>query len=103
MTWVHRTVCTPVGHLLRDAVGAPAKRAALEAGRAARDALASARETLRVARRDAWRALAGAPQVTDTREIEGSAARTLGRTTTVPSAAPASEISLLADKTVKRG
>ncbi|MEV3930332.1 MULTISPECIES: hypothetical protein [unclassified Streptomyces] len=103
VTWAYRTVCTPVGHFLRDAAWAPAKRAALEAGHAARGALASARETLRAARRDAWRALVGAPQVTEVRELEGSAARTLGRTTTVPSAAPASEISLLAGKTVRRG
>ncbi|MFJ8748567.1 hypothetical protein ACIREO_04370 [Streptomyces sp. NPDC102441] len=103
VAWAYRTVCTPVGHFLRDAVGAPVKRAAIEAGRAARGALASARETLRAARRDAWRALVGTPQVTDARELEGSAARTLGRTTTVPSAAPASEISLSADKTVSRG
>ncbi|MEU1487305.1 hypothetical protein [Streptomyces sp. NPDC005752] len=102
-TWAYRTVCTPVGHFLRDAVWAPAGRAAREAGRAAAGALASARETLRVARRDAWRALVGAPQVTDARELEGSAARTLGRTTTVPSAAPVSEISLPAGKSVKRG
>ncbi|WP_203187671.1 hypothetical protein [Streptomyces pratensis] len=103
VTWVHRTVCTPVGHFLRDTAWAPVKRAALEAGRAARSALASAGRTLRAARRDAWRALLGTPQVTEARELEGSAARTLGRTTTVPSAAPASEISLLADKTVERG
>ncbi|MEV8224944.1 hypothetical protein AB0P41_02530 [Streptomyces sp. NPDC079167] len=103
VTWVYRAVFTPVGHFVRDAVWAPVKRAALEAGRAARGAFASARETLRTARRDAWRALVGPPQVTDARELEGSAARTLGRTTTVPSAAPAPEISLLADKTVERG
>ncbi|RPK43925.1 hypothetical protein [Streptomyces sp. ADI93-02] len=103
VTWVYRTVCTPVGHFLRDTVWAPVKAAALEAGRAARGALASARETLRAARRDAWRALVGTPQVTDARELNASAARTLGRTTTVLSAAPASEISLLAEKTVKRG
>ncbi|MFC8224366.1 hypothetical protein [Streptomyces sp. NPDC057287] len=103
VAWAYRTVCIPVGHFLRDVAWAPVKRAALEAGRAARAALASARVTLRAARRDAWRALVGAPQVTDVRELEGSAARTLGRTTTVPSAAPASEISLLAEKTVERG
>ncbi|WP_405694872.1 hypothetical protein [Streptomyces sp. NBC_01185] len=103
VAWAYRTVCTPVGRFLRDVAWAPVKRAALEAGRTARDALASARATLRAARRDAWRALVGSPQVTDARELEGSAARTLGRTTTVPSAAPAPEISLLADKTAERG
>ncbi|MFB8030151.1 MULTISPECIES: hypothetical protein [unclassified Streptomyces] len=103
VAWAYRTVCTPVGNFLRDVAWAPVKRAALEAGRTARDALASARATLRAARRDAWRALVGPPQVTDVRELDESAARTLGRTTTVPSAAPAPEISLLADPTVERG
>ncbi|MEU9359095.1 hypothetical protein AB0D35_13455 [Streptomyces sp. NPDC048301] len=103
VTWAYRSLCTPVGHFVRDAVWAPVKRVALEAGRAARAALASAREGLRAARRDAWRALVGSPQVTEARELEGSAARTLGRTTTVPSAAPAPEISPLDDKTVGRG
>ncbi|MEU5717488.1 hypothetical protein AB0G71_17185 [Streptomyces sp. NPDC020403] len=93
VTWVYRAVCTPVGHLVRDAVWAPVRRAGLEAGRAARSALRAARETLRAARRDVWHALAGTPQVRKVRELEGSAARTLGRTTTVPSAAPAPEIS----------
>ncbi|MFD9542394.1 hypothetical protein [Streptomyces sp. NPDC060022] len=103
VTWVCRTVCTPVGHFVRDAVWAPVKQGALEAGRAVRSALSAARESVRTARRDAWRALVGPPQVTEVRELQGSAARTLGRTTTVPSAAPAPEISLLADKTVERG
>ncbi|KPC84881.1 MULTISPECIES: hypothetical protein [unclassified Streptomyces] len=103
VTWVYRAVCTPVGHFLRDAVWAPTRQAALEAGRAARGALASARETFRAARRDAWRALLGRPQVADARELEGSAARTLGRTTTVPSVAPVSEISLLDVENVERG
>jgi hypothetical protein len=102
VVWAYRAVCTPVGHFLRDAVWAPARRAALEAGRAARDALASARGSFRAARRDAWRALVGRPQVTDARELGGSAARTLGRTTTVPSAAPVSEISPLDGKYAKR-
>ncbi len=101
--WVYRTVCTPVGHLVRDAVWKPATTAVREAGRAAREALASARETLRAARRDAWRALAGTPQVTRGRERDGSPARTLGRTTNVPSAAPAPEFSPTADTVVGRG
>lgn len=103
VTWAYRTVCTPVGHVLRDAVWAPARRAALEAGRAAGSALRAARESVRTARRDAWRALVGPPQVTAVRELKGPAARTLDGTTTVPSAAPAFEISPLADKTVERG
>ncbi|MFE7747800.1 hypothetical protein [Streptomyces sp. NPDC057428] len=101
--WVFRAVCTPVGHFLRDAVWAPARRAALDTGRAVRGALSTARETLRAARRDTWRALVGPPQVGDARKTEGSAARTLGRTTTVPSAAPASEISPQHGRTAERG
>ncbi|WP_327118652.1 hypothetical protein OG206_21950 [Streptomyces sp. NBC_01341] len=101
--WVFRAVCTPVGRFLRDAVWAPARQAALDAVRAVRGALSTARGTLRLARRDAWRALVGEPQVGDARKTGGSAARTLGRTTTVPSAAPASEISPQVGKTVERG
>ncbi|MGW4228157.1 hypothetical protein ACWEF9_02535 [Streptomyces sp. NPDC004980] len=103
VTWAYRAVCTPVGHFVRDTVWAPTRRAALEAGRAARGAVGAARAAVRTARRDAWRALVGPPQVKEARELEGSAARTLGRTTTVPSAAPAPEISLLAHKTGERG
>ncbi|WP_329037238.1 hypothetical protein OHT61_10740 [Streptomyces sp. NBC_00178] len=102
-TWVFRAVCTPVGHFLRDAVWTPARRAARDAGHAVRGALSTARETLRMARRDAWRALVGKPQAGDARKTGGSAARTLGRTTTVPSAAPASEISPQVGRTVERG
>ncbi|MFF9685662.1 hypothetical protein [Streptomyces sp. NPDC014623] len=103
VTWAYRTLCAPVGHFLRDTAWAPVRRAASEAGRAARSALASARETLRTARKDAWRVLVGAPQVTGVREFEESAARTLGRTTTVPRAAHASEIFPPAGETVERG
>ncbi|AEN09920.1 MULTISPECIES: hypothetical protein [unclassified Streptomyces] len=101
--WVHRTVCIPVGHFVRDAVLKPAGAAVREAGRAAREALTSARDTLRAARREAWRALVGTPQVTRGRERDGSPARTLGRTTNVPSAAPAPEFSPTADTVVGRG
>ncbi|MFJ9887913.1 hypothetical protein ACIQRW_18875 [Streptomyces sp. NPDC091287] len=102
-SWAYRTVCTPVGHFLRDSVWAPARRAAAEAGRAARTALASARETVRLARRDAWRALVGSTDGARSREPAGIPARTLGSTTTVPSAAQASETPLLGEKLVKRG
>ncbi|MGW7095173.1 hypothetical protein [Streptomyces sp. NPDC054874] len=102
-SWAYRTVCTPVGHFLRDSVWAPARRAAAEAGRAARTALASARETVRQARRDAWRALVGSTDGARSREPAGIPARTLGSTTTVPSAAQASETPLLGEKLVKRG
>ncbi len=101
--WVYRTVCTPVGHLVRDGLWAPARRAAAEAGRAARSALATARETVRQARRDAWRALVGGAGGARSGEPRGVPARTLGSTTTVPSAVQASETSLLGEKLVKRG
>ncbi|WSA76760.1 hypothetical protein OG930_14805 [Streptomyces sp. NBC_01799] len=94
VAWTYRTVCTPVGHFVRDMVWAPARRAAVEAGRAARGALRTARETVRQARRDAWRALVGRGPVPEPREPVAPLARTLGSTTTVPSAAPEPEISL---------
>ncbi|MFI7239227.1 hypothetical protein [Streptomyces cyaneofuscatus] len=103
VAWACRTVCTPLGHFVRDALWAPARRAAAEAGRAARGALATARETVRQARRDAWRALAGGTGGTWSGEPLGVPARTLGSTTTVPSAAQASETSLLGEKLVKQG
>lgn len=99
----YRTLVTPVGHFLRDSVWAPARRAAAEAGRAARAALASARETVRRARRDAWRALAGTTGGARSGEPLGIPARTLGSTTTVPSAAQASDTPLLGEKLVGRG
>ncbi|WP_137989327.1 hypothetical protein [Streptomyces vilmorinianum] len=92
--WFYRSVCTPVGHWVRDQVWAPAKRAAVEAGRAARAALASARETVRRARQDAWHALVGGPRVTEPGEPVVASTRTLGSTTTASGAAPAPEISL---------
>ncbi|MFI1931134.1 hypothetical protein [Streptomyces sp. NPDC020330] len=103
VSWAYRTVCTPVGHFLRDSVWAPARRAAAEAGRTARAALASARETVRRARRDAWRALGGSTGGAWSGEPVGIPARTLGSTTTVPSAAQASETPPLGEKFVKRG
>ncbi|MFF8963916.1 hypothetical protein ACF1BK_14360 [Streptomyces globisporus] len=103
VSWAYRTVCTPVGHFLRDGVWAPARRAAAEAGRAARAALATARETVRQARRDAWRALVGAPGGERSGEPRGIPARTLGSTTTVPSAAQASETPLGGDPFAKQG
>ncbi|MFY0515530.1 hypothetical protein ACOMD4_34845 [Streptomyces anulatus] len=102
VSWAYRTVCTPIGHFVRDAVWAPARRAAAETGRAARAALASARETVRQARRDAWRALVGSTDGARSREPQGIPARTLGSTTTVPSAAQASETSLPGEKFVKQ-
>ncbi|MET9435579.1 hypothetical protein [Streptomyces sp. NPDC006551] len=90
---VYRSVCTPVGHWVRDQVWAPARMAALEAGRAARAALASARATVRQARRDAWHALVGGARPTEPGEPVAASTRTLGSTTTASGAAPAPEIS----------
>lgn len=103
VSWAYRTLCTPVGHFLRDSLWVPARRAAAEAGRAARTALASVRETVRRARRDAWRALGGSPAAARSGEPRGVPARTLGSTTTVPSAAQASETTLLGEKIAGRG
>ncbi|MFI1047580.1 hypothetical protein ACH4U3_17555 [Streptomyces griseoruber] len=57
--WVYRTVLTPVGHAVRDAVLRPAAQAARAVGRATRQALASARETARQTRADVRRMLFG--------------------------------------------
>ncbi|MFB7373861.1 hypothetical protein ACFC0D_28870 [Streptomyces sp. NPDC056222] len=94
VTWFYRSVCAPVGHWVRDQIWAPAKRAAVEAGRAARGALRSARATVRQARRDAWHALVGGPRATEPGEPVVASARTLGSTTTASGVAPAPEISL---------
>ncbi|MFD7547604.1 hypothetical protein [Streptomyces sp. NPDC059816] len=58
--WVYRTVCTPVGHLVRDALWRPAARVAREVGHGARQAFASVREGARQARADVRRMLFGA-------------------------------------------
>ncbi|MFG3477660.1 hypothetical protein QRN89_11685 [Streptomyces chengbuensis] len=95
--WIYRNVCTPVGHFARDRVWAPARRAAVEAGRAARGALASARDAVRRARRDAWRALVGGPGEPRPGRPASVRARNLGGTQhipTVPGVAPGPEISL---------
>ncbi|WP_395360585.1 hypothetical protein ACHGLA_12245 [Streptomyces sp. YH02] len=95
--WCYRTVLTPVGHLVRDAVWRPARKAAVETGRAVSAALASARATVSAARRDAWRALFGGPREPEpvpgipgrARNLGGAASRQ-----TVPGAAAESEIPL---------
>ncbi|WP_039946303.1 hypothetical protein [Streptomyces sp. NRRL S-118] len=92
--WFYRTVCTPVGHAVRDHLWRPARRAAVAAGRAAKAALVSAGEVVRKARRDAWRALVGDAAARQPLERAHVPARTLGSTTTAPGAAPAPEISL---------
>ncbi|MFD3483903.1 hypothetical protein [Streptomyces sp. NPDC058665] len=94
VSWIYRTVCTPVGHMVRDHVWAPAKKAAVETGRAVGSALRSAGHTVRQARRDAWRALVGAPRPAEPVKASLDGARTLGGTTTVPGVVPAPEICL---------
>ncbi|MEW1867460.1 hypothetical protein AB0420_04575 [Streptomyces caelestis] len=80
--WVYRSVLTPVGHVVRDAVLRPL-------GDAARQALAAARASARRARADLRRTLfgeragaEGEPQLTHRREPDGPRARTLGGSTT---------------------
>ncbi|MFI9149643.1 hypothetical protein [Streptomyces sp. NPDC053367] len=84
--WVYRTVLTPVGHVVRDAVLRPAAEAARSVRRATRQALAAARDTARQARADFRRMLFGepgrAPEVAR-REPAGRETRTLGSSTTV--------------------
>ncbi|MBR8641648.1 hypothetical protein KEF29_25780 [Streptomyces tuirus] len=83
--WVYRSVLTPVGHVVRDAVLRPAAEAARSVGRATRQALASARESVRQVRADFRRMLFGEPrqpQPVDRREPSGREARTLGSSTT---------------------
>ncbi|MEU0188619.1 hypothetical protein ABZ250_01875 [Streptomyces afghaniensis] len=83
--WVYRSVLTPVGHVVRDAVLRPAAEAARSVGRATRQALAAARESVRQARADFRRMLFGEPrqpQPVDLGEPSGREARTLGSSTT---------------------
>ncbi|MGW2208337.1 hypothetical protein [Streptomyces sp. NPDC001781] len=84
--WMYRSVLTPVGHVVRDAVLRPAARAAREVGRATRLTLAAARDTLRETRRELRRALFGEPRqqaAVDRREPAAREPRTLGSGTTV--------------------
>jgi hypothetical protein len=60
--WACKSVFTPVGHLVRDAVWRPAAEAARSVRQATRQALASARETARQTRADIRRMLFGAPR-----------------------------------------
>ncbi|MFF6810989.1 hypothetical protein ACFZAG_14025 [Streptomyces sp. NPDC012403] len=87
--WVYRSVLTPVGHVVRDAVLRPLGDAARTVGRAGRQALDAARASVRRARADFRRALFGEPagagkepQLTHRREPIGPEARTLGGSTT---------------------
>ncbi|MGW4288602.1 hypothetical protein ACWEIK_16890 [Streptomyces sp. NPDC004673] len=84
--WVYRTILTPLGHAVRDAVLRPAARVAREVGRVTRLTLAAARDTLRETRRDLRRALFGDPRqplAVDRREPPARDPRTLGDSTTV--------------------
>lgn len=83
--WVYRTVLTPVGHVVRDAVLRPVAEAARSVGRATRQALASARESVRQARADFRRMLFGESrerEAVPAREPRGRETRTLGSSTT---------------------
>lgn len=83
--WVYRTVLTPIGHVVRDAVLRPVAEAARSVGRATRQALAAARESVRQARADFRRMLIGEPQKREAvaaREPRGRETRTLGSSTT---------------------
>ncbi|MET7570162.1 hypothetical protein ABZT04_16900 [Streptomyces sp. NPDC005492] len=86
VSWVYRTVLTPVGHLVRDLVLRPAAEAARGVGRVTRQALAAARESARQARADFRRMVFGEPRQplpVERREPTGDETRTLGRSTTV--------------------
>ncbi|MFF9451645.1 hypothetical protein, partial [Streptomyces flaveolus] len=83
--WVYRTLLTPVGHVVRDAVWRPAADASRAVGRVVRQVLADVRGSVRRARADVRRALFGEPakkpQVAR-REPSAAKARTLGSSTT---------------------
>ncbi|WP_371664935.1 hypothetical protein [Streptomyces sp. NBC_00280] len=88
--WAYRSVLTPVGHVVRDAVLRPAAEAARSVGRVTRQALAAARDSARQARADFRRMLFGdsgkeRPQAVPVpRREPGSAdGRTLGSSKTV--------------------
>ncbi len=82
---VYRTVLTPVGHVVRDALLRPAAEAARVAGRAVGQVLAAGRDAVRQARADLRRMLLGGarpPAAVDRREPAGRDTRTLGSSTT---------------------
>ncbi|MEU2223261.1 hypothetical protein [Streptomyces sp. NPDC018347] len=83
--WVYRTVLTPVGHAVRDAVLRPVAGGVRAVGRVTREALAAARDTARQARAEFRRMLFGTspePAAVDRREPVARDTRTLGRSTT---------------------
>lgn len=86
VSWVYRTILTPVGHVVRDLVLRPAAEAARAVGRVTRQVLASVRDSARQARADVRRMLFGEPRVprpVEPREPMSDDTRTLGRSTTV--------------------
>lgn len=87
--WAYRTLLTPLGHVVRDAVLRPAAEAARSVGRVTRQALAAARDSARQARADFRRMLFGESKEERPQEVPvprrepGSAdGRTLGSSTT---------------------
>ncbi len=86
VSWVYRTVLTPVGHVVRDLVLRPAAEAARAVGRVTRQVLTDVRDSARQARADFRRMVFGEPQMprpVEPREPMGDETRTLGRSTTV--------------------
>ncbi|MEU2558617.1 hypothetical protein ABZ626_04635 [Streptomyces longispororuber] len=85
--WVYRTVLTPVGHAVRDALWRPVAQGARAVGRAGRQALDAVRESARQARADVRRLLFGASREKEAvtrgtgarREPASGEARTLER------------------------
>ncbi|MGX1269951.1 hypothetical protein [Streptomyces phaeoluteigriseus] len=85
VSWVYRTVLTPVGHVVRDVVLRPAAVAARAVGCTVRQSLAAARASVRQARADMRRLLLGDPRPRPPvarREPSGRGTRTLDNSTT---------------------
>ncbi|MDX3453093.1 hypothetical protein PV396_14220 [Streptomyces sp. ME02-8801-2C] len=78
--WAYRTVLTPLGHVVRDAVLRPAAEAARSVGRVTRQTLTAARDSARQARADFRRMLFGEsrqPEAVARREPAAAGTRTL--------------------------
>ncbi|WP_181796778.1 hypothetical protein [Streptomyces sp. WELS2] len=83
--WAYRTVLTPAGHAVRDAVLRPVALGVRAVGRVTREAVTTARDTVRQARAEFRRMLFGSPRQpapVDRREPVARDTRTLGRSTT---------------------
>lgn len=86
VSWVYRTILTPVGHVVRDLVLRPAAEAARGVSRVTRQMLSAVRESARQARADFRRMVFGEPrqpQPVERREPTGGETRTLDSSTTV--------------------